>query len=89
MRKRTGEIGLIAKAWNGRCILSWLSSCLQEALVTHGNNDELVMACSATTLAQYTDWVDLGFACFLLWVTNLYDSFATRLKPMYFSGGIT
>ena len=48
--RKTGEVGLVAKAWNGRCVLRWLSHCLQDALVSNGDNDCLVLTTAATTL---------------------------------------
>ena len=50
-RKKTGEVGLIAKAWNGRCILSWLSHCLQDALVLHGDNEKVVLSATGMILS--------------------------------------
>ncbi|CAL1126268.1 unnamed protein product [Cladocopium goreaui] len=47
--RKTGEVGLVAKAWNGRCVLRWLSHCLQDALVSNGDNDCLVLTTAATS----------------------------------------
>lgn len=49
-RKRTGEVGLVAKAWNGRIILVWLSHCLQEVLAFNPADEKLVMASAAMIL---------------------------------------
>ena len=38
------------KAYNGRCVLSWLSSELLKAVELHFNNDMLVLVSSCMTL---------------------------------------
>ncbi|CAL1134099.1 unnamed protein product [Cladocopium goreaui] len=49
-RPKTGEVGLIAKAWNGRCILSWLNHCLLDVVNQHGDNEKVVITSAALTL---------------------------------------
>ena len=49
-RPKTGEVGFVAKAWNGRCILSWLNHCLLDALAVHDQNETLVLTSAAMIL---------------------------------------
>lgn len=44
--KKTGQEMLTAKAYNGRCVLSWLAHCLLEAMEVHTDNDLLVLESS-------------------------------------------
>lgn len=40
---KTGEALLLAKAYNGRVVLSWLSDLLQNVQSDHPENNELVL----------------------------------------------
>ena len=50
VKKKNGQNLLTAKAYNGRCILSWLSDCLLTALDSHQNNEMLILYSDAMTL---------------------------------------
>ena len=51
VKKKSGQNLLTAKAYNGRCILSWLSDCLLTALASHQNNEMLILTSDAMTLS--------------------------------------
>ena len=47
---KSGEDIMVLKAYNGRCVLSWLGQELLEALEVHHDNDLLVLVASCTKL---------------------------------------
>ena len=51
VKKRTGEDLLTLKAYNGRCVVSWLSHSLLQALLLHPDNEILVLTSSCMTLS--------------------------------------
>ena len=62
VKKKDGKEIMTCKAWNGRCVLSWLSNELLQALGIHHDNDLLALVCSCATHGFYiVDWVDQGF----------------------------
>ena len=46
VKKKDGKEMMTCKAWNGRCVLSWLSNELLQALEIHHENDLLALVCS-------------------------------------------
>ena len=50
VKKKGGKILFTAKAYNGRCILSWLSDCLLTALDSYPDHEVLVLTSAAMTL---------------------------------------
>ena len=49
VKKKDGKELMTCKAWNGRCVLSWLSNELLQALEMHRDNDLLALVCSCVT----------------------------------------
>ena len=50
INKKTQEVALVAKAFNGRCITAWLSDCLLVAVGSNPGHEELIMTSSAMLL---------------------------------------
>ena len=50
VKKKDGQDKMILKAYNGRCVQSWLTYVLLEALEVHSGNDHLVLVSSCMTL---------------------------------------
>ena len=50
MKKKTGENLLVAKAFNGRVIVSWLAHCLQDSLQSHPDHEILLLSAAAMSL---------------------------------------
>ena len=57
--KKTGQEMLTAKAYNGRCVLSWLAHCLLAAVDVHAGDDLLVLESSCLTLGFIYQPVDV------------------------------
>ena len=51
VKKKDHKDAMTCKAWNGRCVLSWLSYELLRALDVHPDLDLLVLVASCTTLS--------------------------------------
>ena len=56
MKKKGGKILFTAKAYNGRCILSWLADCLLTALDSYPDREVLVLTSAAMTLDLKLDF---------------------------------
>lgn len=68
VKKKNGQNLLTAKAYNGRCILSWLSDCLLTALDSHQNNEMLILYSDAMTLNPELEGSPVFF-----WGANFYQ----------------
>ena len=56
VKKKGGKILFTAKAYNGRCILSWLADCLLTALDSYPDHEVLVLTSAAMTLDLKLDF---------------------------------
>lgn len=66
VKMKTGEILLLAKAWNGRVLVDWLASTLREVAPNHPGFDGGILETACVAL-QLSDILRL---CFLFSTTS-------------------
>ena len=49
-KKKDGQDKMVLKAYNGRCVQSWLTDCLVDALEIHPEHEILVLTSSCMIL---------------------------------------